>query len=235
MRIAVCDDDRIFLEEITDLLRELSEAEELYAYSELKAFLHSVDSGERYHVVFMDIDWHEKAEGMSTAEYLYRRCPETKIIYVTGYNDRFSQDIFLHRSNLSGYLTKPVDPVRLRANLKKVADQLTEIRASLVFRSEGAYVSVAAEQILYIESIAHKIVVHTEEGTFTNYERLDQTAEKLPGCFFQCHKSYLVNLNRIQRLQPDSVILKNGASVPVSRSRYRQTREAYLKYMGQSF
>lgn len=235
MKIAVCDDNALFLEEIKGQLSRFPEVDELSLYSELEAFWHSLEAGNRYDAVLMDIDWHQEQKGLNTAAFLYQKSPATKIIYITGYNDRFSQDIFLTNANLSGYLTKPVDPARLKANLEKVARALAEAAPQpLILRSKGTYISVSPEEIYYIESKGHNIVVHAQEE-IVSYKRLEHISRMLPDCFFQCHKSFLVNLNQIRHFQASAILLKNGESIPVSRSRYKQTKEAYLRYMGKSF
>lgn len=235
MKIAVCDDNALFLEQIKEQLSLFPEVEELSLYSDLETFVRSLETGKHYDAVFLDIDWHQEQRGLNTAEFLYQKSPATRIIYITGYNDRFSQDIFLHNANLSGYLTKPVDQARLKANLEKVARALAEaVSQPLILRSGGNYISVSPEEIYYIESRGHNIVVHAQEE-IVSYKRLDPISHMLPDCFFRCHKSYLVNLNQIRRFQASAILLKNGESIPVSRSRYKQTKDAYLNFIGKSF
>jgi DNA-binding LytR/AlgR family response regulator len=173
---------------------------------------------------------------MNVAEELYKLCPETKIIYVTGYNDRFSQHVFLYRANLSGYLTKPVDMELLQANLKKVANTLPfQEQPVVVLRQNGAPVSVPLREIYFIETQGHTIQVHTAGETVTAYERLETILRSLPAGFYQCHKSYIVNMSQIRRFQINDILLKSGERVPVARARYSKTKEAYFRYMGKTF
>ena len=236
MEIAVCDDNKLFLNEIAEQLKTLQITDDIYMFSDLEAFLFSINGGKRYDAVLMDIEWQEKGAGMDAAAEVYRLCPEAKIIYVTGYVERYSQQIFLQRSNLSGYLTKPVDLDLLRANLQKVADTLPfEEQPALVLRRRGAPVSVPLREIYFIESDNHTIKVHTAGETVTAYERLESIRRSLPAGFYQCHKSYIVNMGQIRRFQAGDILLKNGKCVPVSRSKYNETKEAYFSFMGQSF
>lgn len=236
MQIAVCDDNELFLREIEEQLQTLPMVGNIFLFSDLDALLFSVDEGRRYDAVLMDIDWNQGDSGMDVAEELYKLCPDTKIIYVTGYSERFSQHIFLYRANLSGYLTKPVDTALLRANLRKVADTLSfQRQPSVVLRQRGAPISIPLREIYFIESRGHTIEVHTAGDTVIAYERLENLLRSLPAGFFQCHKSYIVNMPQIQRFQSADILLKNGETVPVSRARYAETKEAYFSYMGQSF
>jgi len=233
MEIAICDDIKIMLDELEAQLQGLDMANNIYPFSDLDAFLFSIDGGKRYDTVLMDIEWGDKAKGIDVAAELYKLSPETKIIYVTGHVE-LSQHIFLNRSNLSGFLTKPVDAELLRANLKKVADALPYgEQPTLVIRQKGVPVPIPLREIFFIESKAHTIHVHTASETITAYERLENIMNSLPAGFYQCHKSYIVNMSQIRRFQSNDILLKNGECVPVSRARYTETREAYFEYMGQ--
>jgi DNA-binding LytR/AlgR family response regulator len=236
MDIAICDDNRLFLAEMQKQLQTLPTVEHTFLFSDLNAFLFSVDSGKRYDAVLMDIDWDQDSNGMDVAEELYKLSPETKIIYVTGYSDRFSQRIFLYRANLSGYLTKPVDRELLQANLNKVAAALPfNAELSLMVRRQGTLIPIPFREIYCIESWKHTVTIYSNREAVISYERLAKIMESLPADFFQCHKSYIVNMRQIQRFQPDGILLKNGKLVPVSRSKYNATKQAYLSFIGKTF
>lgn len=236
MRIAVCDDNPLFLKEFQKQIENLHIAEQVICYSRLAAFFFSVEEGMIYDVVLMDIDWQQSESGMDVAEKLFQLSPQTKIIYVTGYNDRFSQEIFLHKVNLSGYLVKPVDNHLLRANLEKAAEELYKQKEeTLTVASYGRPVTILCKDIFYIESKGHTIQIHTTEETITAYERLDDVANRLPDMFIRCHKSFMVNMWHIRRFLPTDVLLKNDTAIPVSRNRYNETKNNYFRFMGHTF
>lgn len=236
MRIAICDDDHVFLERFHRQVEDLNLARKIDCFSGLDTFLDSLESGAQYDAVLMDIDWKQDTTGMDVAEILRQQSPRTKIIYVTGYNDRFSQRIFLQRSNLSGYLVKPVDTALLRANLQKVRDAALEQDPPVLTLSvSGKPVSIPCREIVYLESLGHTVDIHTRADVVTVYEKLDQLAPRLPDGFLRCHKSYLVNMRRIRRFQAQDVLLDTGAAIPMSRSRSAEARAAYFRYMGKTF
>lgn len=234
MQIAICDDNRLFLERFRVQVEKLGLARKIDCYSTLKQFIYSLDDGIQYDAVLMDIDWKQDETGMDAAEKLYQHSPQTKIIYVTGYNDRFSQRIFLQKSNLSGYLVKPVDSKLLRANLEKVLAAREE-QPILTIQSHGRPISIPHREIVYLESLGHTVTIHTQSETVTVYERLEKLRPLLPEGFIQCHKSFLVNMRHIRRFLPQDILLDTDAQIPVSRSKYALTKETYFRYMGKTF
>jgi len=233
IEIAVCDDNVHALRALEQELRGLGCVDNVHTFSNLTTFMFTVDGGKIYDVVLMDIDWGENSAGMDVAAELYKLSPETKIVYVTGYVDVFSQQIFLHQANLCGFLVKPVDAKLLRANLDRVVADLTYVNhPALLLKQRGALTSIPFREIFFIRSCGHIVEVHTKDEAFTAYERLENIKGLLPEGFYQCHKSYIVNMGQVRRFGSREILLKNGEIVPISRSRCVSARAAYFSYMG---
>ena len=75
-------------------------------------------------------------------------------------------------------------------------------------------------------------MIRTEAAAYRTREKLSELLQRTPNRFVQCHKSYAVNMQWIRRMTPDSLILRNGAQIPVSRSRSTRTREQVFAFMG---
>lgn len=233
MQLAICDDDRTFLEGFRAQVEALGLTRRIDCFASQERFLAALEDGAQYDAVLLDIDWKQEMTGMDLAEQLFRRSPQTKIVYVTGYSDRFSQRIFLQNANLSGYLVKPVDRELLRANLEKAAAAMREADTpALTVSVGGRPVSIPHREIVYLESLGHTVRIHTSSELITVYERLDQLALRLAEGFLRCHKSFLVNMRRIRRFQGQNVLLDTGAVIPVSRSRCTGAKADYVRYMG---
>ncbi|MCL2198191.1 MAG: LytTR family DNA-binding domain-containing protein [Defluviitaleaceae bacterium] len=231
MHIAVCDDNVKFLNNFEAQLKMFDVVESINLFSNLDTFLFSVDGGRRYDAVFMDISWGENPLGIDAASELHKLSPHTKVIFVTGHVETFSQQIFLNDANLSGLLAKPVDTGILQANLQKVAQGLSFGTQPALFIKKKS-LSIPAHEIIYIESQNHTVLIHTEKETVTVYETLKTVLDALPKGFFQCHKSFVVNMSQIRRFQTADILMKNGKTIPVSRKKYTATRNNYLQFMG---
>ena len=235
MQVAVCDDNTYFIRELQKQLSTLPIVENIFAFSDLKEFLSSVEDGKFYDAALMDIEWNDNHTGIDAAAELYRINPEIRIIYVTGRNDRYSQHIFLQRANLSGYLTKPVDIELLKANLQKVADTIPfSEQPTIALKHNGGIVTVPLREVYFFESKGRIVETHTSGEVIVSYGQLNDIMRTLPPGFYQCHKSYIVNMNQIQRFNADDIILRNGEHVPVSRSKYSDAKKAFVSYIGET-
>ncbi|NER13563.1 hypothetical protein GWK08_08955 [Leptobacterium flavescens] len=73
--------------------------------------------------------------------------------------------------------------------------------------------------LVYIKADGHylNIFISNNKKHFVRY-KLSKIMEDLPPNFIQCHKSYIVNLNYIKRINSKTVFLNNNRTVPLSRS-----------------
>lgn len=233
MRVAICDDNRIFLEALEQQLLAFPFVSGVVAFSRIDCFFASLRSGEQYDLVMMDIDWGDGGggNGISYGEQLYTLAAQIPLIYVTAYNDRYAQQVLLKKSNLVGYLTKPVDRDLLEKYLRKVMTMYRPEEQVAVL-TQGGVVSLDSRRIVYVESQNHITIVHTETMVCKTREKLSELFLRLPDTFLQCHKSYAVNMHWVRRMVPGYLILRNGQQVPISRSRSTQTREEVFRFMG---
>lgn len=232
LNIAVCDDNPIFLKEIQSILSELPQVGAASFFTTPQELL-AAASEEAPDLVLLDLQLGEDFNGLEWAEKLYAVAPDTGVICVTAYNDHYAQQVLLHQFNLLGYLTKPVDRGLLHQYLDKALGQ-RQNSDYLSFSSRGRSYSIATASIVYLESRNHTVKLYTQDETFEFYEKLSRLQERLPQSFTVCHKSYLVNLGQVTRLEPGYLILSSGARVPISRACRAQVQEAFFHHIGQS-
>lgn len=111
------------------------------------------------------------------------------------------------------------------------------------------------EQILYLEVLDRKIYLHTSEETVPFYGKLEDlepapapgyaapamhvfsqaaAAPALPGTFFRCHRSYIVNLRHVQYYNKNEIRLDNEDRIPLSKRRYKSFGLAFMHYLKES-
>lgn len=232
MKLAVCDDEPLFLNHFLTLCQSFSCIDEMIPFQNGDLLLAQVSAGASFDAVFMDIDFGSKKNGIEYSKSLYEINPQIRLIYTTGFTDRFVQHVFLSPSNMIGFLTKPVNKDILASLLQKLQTSLDEDRQTLfcvVGKSDS--ISVPVNSIFYLESNAHKALIYTDTETLSIYERLSALTERLPSCFLACHKSYIVNMNKIKRIEKNVIILENLLEIPISKSQYTKVKQTYFHYM----
>ena len=91
---------------------------------------------------------------------------------------------------------------------------------------------IRTKDITYIEAFSHETEVHETEAAYRVREGIGVWQERLSdsGLFVLCHRSYLVNLLHVARIDKTEVILDGGERIPLSRRSYRAVHEAFIRF-----
>ncbi len=193
-------------------------------------------------LMFLDIQM-PKLDGFEVLELLDR---ELAVIFVTAYDQHAVRAFEVHAAD---YLLKPFSPERLadalgqaRARIGKpaivsaarLAADARPDRAPaerILVRDQAKVNVLGVDQVDFIEAQDDYVCIHAGAAQFLKAQTLGDIEESLDARrFVRIHRSYLMNLDRLQRLEPyakDSrvAILKDGRELPVSRAGYARLRE----------
>ena len=109
IRIAVCDDENVIVNQIEHIISEVCKRESIpvnidvfYSGRELKR---QVTSGTKYDIIFLDIQM-KGGDGIIAAENIRKVDDNVLLIYVSGY-DKYMMELF--RLDVFGFIKKPID------------------------------------------------------------------------------------------------------------------------------
>jgi two-component system LytT family response regulator len=194
------------------------------------------------HLVFLDIQM-PKLNGFEMLEILDDK-PE--IIFTTAFNQYAIQAFELSAVD---YLLKPFSKERLiealqkalkrirsneprNENIQKLAQQpIDEIIERVVVKSNSKISVIPVEKIRYIEAQDDYVMIYATEGKHLKQSTMKYFEQHLdPRQFMRVHRSYIVRFDQVVRLEPygkDSYIakLKDGPSVPISKSGFKSLKE----------
>jgi len=186
-------------------------------------------------ILFLDIDL-----GAQTGFDLLERVPRNfRIIFVTAF-DEYAIRAF--KVNAMDYLLKPIHPERLGESLKRLGNPLHHDSGFHLEPYDKILVShqrysrlITVSAISYIEACGDYTRIHTRDGfTGTLHHTLKRWIERLPEkLFIQCHRSYIVNSDRIKRLDKkgrenfEIILDYSDSTLPVSKGFSRKIVETF--------
>ncbi|MFS2215787.1 LytR/AlgR family response regulator transcription factor [Massilia cellulosiltytica] len=198
-------------------------------------------------LVFLDIQM-PKLDGFEVVELAGAK---THYVFVTAY-DQFALRAFdVHALD---YLLKPFTRERLAQALAHARARLAAPAAPMqgeeamralvsdaqarrqpierVLIRDGARVQVIpVARIDYIEAQDDYVAICSEGRQWLKNQRMAELESQLdPQAFLRVHRSYIVNLGTIARIEPTGkdghcAVLKSGARIPISRSGYQKVRD----------
>lgn len=234
LQIAVCDDERYYREKIQTLLVRYLESRQLIYnicfFTSGEAFLSQSENNIKYDIVFMDITM-EDLNGIETAMRMRAFHPDTFLVFVTAYIDYALEG---YKANAIRYIMKDTLDAAVGECMDAILQKMRRLQVTFPF-IEGER-KLYTDSILYIESCKHKSVFHclgTDLTRYQIYSKLDDIEQKLWGYdFLRIHKSYLINMKHICKINNYTAYLDTGLELPVPRSRFRAVKEAFVAYKG---
>ena len=152
LRIAICDDDSKFTGEIEALVfqesQKLGIRVETEVFSDGKTLLKSIQDGEHYQLIFIDIEM-KQVDGITAARHIREIDRTVLLIYVSGY-DKYLKELF--EVEPFRFLSKPLNPVQFARYFKESCKRINETEVFYQFTFNKEIRKVSVRDIVYFES-----------------------------------------------------------------------------------
>lgn len=191
-----------------------------------------LSSDPRLQMACVDITMRNAVE---MARQIRLKSEETYMIIVA--DSTISPTVYMRPSiGAESLLLRPLDDVQIREVLNEAVGTYakrflnSDSRKVFVLESRGMRELIEYDRIVYFESREKKLFCNIGDEEYSFYGTLDQLEEQLCDSFIRCHRSFLVNCNKIERisLSRNIVELEGDISLPLSRSCKPAIRE-FLK------
>jgi DNA-binding LytR/AlgR family response regulator len=166
----------------------------------------------RPQIVFLDINMPEFS-GLYLAEQIIGLIPQTCLVFITSF-DEYALRAF--ELNALDYMLKPLTQERFNQCINKLLqfgfkpiepDNINQLNLHFKEAAKKIFVHYDEETILlkpediyYFEANDKTVLIRTAEKTYTSTNTLEYFQSKLQNSnFYRCHRSYLVNLDKISR------------------------------------
>lgn len=230
MRIAVCDDEKIF----RDILRR--ELERYAGERGLSFELHEFSGGSEllscgltFDLIFLDYKMDGK-DGIDTAGELRRRSDNTAVIFVSSYREIVFESI---KYKVFRFLLKPLEPEKLAEALDSLLAERQQL-VSIIAKDEAGQKSVVipAGDIIYAQADNIYATVVTARGSYRYPHSISRLEKELGGApFFRSNRSFIVSFDHIASYDSREITLDNGHRALISRQKLKDFRQAYLTYL----
>ena len=231
MDIAVVDDEKAIREHICGLVEERQPESRIEAYATGEELL---ASGKRFDIVFLDIQM-EGMNGIEAARSLREKnanlgVEDTVLVFITGIKEYVFDALDLYAFQ---YLLKPIDEDKFAEVLERAVREAARKKERRVLFIKSRNLTLDQSDILYIESRAKKVEIHTTGAAqaIEIYAAMDELEGQLGENFYRCHRAYIVNMDCITEYDSESITLTNGARVYLTKKKYGEFVKAYMWHL----
>ncbi len=235
MRIAYCDESHAALDALKKHLdrfaRENRDMDVVCdAFSTTTELLARISAGVFYDLVFLDVVM-PGISGLDAAKEIYAANKITRIVFLTTAKE-FAVDAYAVEA--LDYLIKPIDAVGFQRAMQRFITKQKNMRAEeiLIFE-KNSMTKIPLHTLCYVEVYDHYLFYHLADGMILKSRQKLSALEQYLGPnkqFVKPHRSYLVNMAYVQRMDQTCIGLRDGAILPVSKANYKAVADAFLQY-----
>lgn len=233
MKIAICDDNKEYIEIIENYINKYKTVEtQCYVYQDgqdLIDFYKNENCCERYDAVFLDMEM-QPIDGIQTANVI-RDCDEHVVIIFVTSHTKYMLESF--KCLPFRYIVKPIKDEDFREAFFGMCKKVLRERKTFSFFENKNQIRLYCDDIIYFESRNHCVHIYTREKSYICNNSLNNIFDKLNrDMFCRIHKSFIVNLHYIRRINATEVELYHiEDTIPISRSCKKETLEKYTKFI----
>ncbi|MDF2822290.1 MAG: two-component response regulator, partial [Clostridiales bacterium] len=120
----------------------------------------------------------------------------------------------------------------LNNHLIAAIEQIIKSALEITVRSESGMINILVDDIIYIERQGRTVSIQIENEEHKVYQSVIDFESDLEGKkFIKINEGCIVNFKYISYIKDNSIVLKNGESLSISRRRKKETIEKFKLYM----
>lgn len=235
LNIAICDDDEGDCKVLSSYIHNACTGLGLKAQTTV--FSHGEDLIEThrmrpYDIIFMDIYTDRINDVNALHNAAQDACHKHPCQFVfTSASEEYALMAF--SLNAAHYLLKPLTMNSVREAMERCLSRLPQKSSKMLkLKTMQGTVPISIDSIEYIEVLNHICTIYTEKDSQQTYMSLTALFELLDSAYFlRVQRSYVVNMHFIDSFFFDSVVLRNGKRITLSRSNRAELKKQYRQFL----
>ena len=235
MRIAICDDETIILDEVSSYIKKYSKLcgkseLEVFPFNSASSLLNSIDNGALFDIFMLDVYIGDEM-GTELAREIRRKGIESPIVFLTTSVEHAPQG---YETGTLRYLIKPLEPEKFYEAIDAACLQAEKLQSKLIrFKTENGIESINANNIMYSEAHDHYQYIKLDNGQTikvrTTVSELYALLAKNDG-FFRLGSAYIINLRNIKNLTSSAILLYDNTTIPIPRGKHAELKKVFWNF-----
>ena len=219
LKFSICDDNINFVNRLSHTLESIFIQYDLKATIDFKTTNpfdllnyvkeHTID------VLILDIDLKSNITGLNIAKQVRDVNKDCYIIFITAH----SEFVFVaYKYKTFDFLCKPINKKILEHTILRLFEDIKHHTYSKKYiKLNNKETIIDENEVQYIERNGMKLIFHTSNSYYETYNSFNKLKSELPTNFVRCHKSFVVNINNISKIEPKSnlIYFKNDTTCSI--------------------
>ena len=222
LRIAICDDEAIILDEVSSYIKKYSEQRgksefEVFQFDTANSLLNSIDNGELFDIFLLDVYIGDEI-GTTLARKIRARSIENPIVFLTASIEHAPESL---ETDTLRYLIKPLKPEKFYEAMDAAIEKARKLGSKFIrLKTESGIENINISNIIYTESRSHYQYLKFTHGDQVRarmtvpelFENLSQF-----GGFVRAGSAYIINLNKVKSISTSDVCFNNNTKLLLPR------------------
>lgn len=197
LNFVLCDDSQTVIKRLSKMLESIIiqnnlDGQLVFSTQSPSELLKYVKSNP-VNVVILDIDLNDDISGLKLAETIRKQDKNIYIIFITGH---LEYGLMAYRYKTFDYIAKPLTYERFQETILRLYEDVSDENPKYI-RLDNNKTIIPENSVKYIQKDGMKLIFTTDTRTYEVYNSFNKLAPILPKQFVRCHKSYIVNLDKI--------------------------------------
>lgn len=228
MKIAICDDEKVFVDNIIQHLDFFSTDNNI----DFEKYIFDnpgdvISSNINFDIAILDIEMN-KMDGIELGEKLRKANPHIILIYVTAYRKYLDDALNL---NAVRFFEKPLDSQRFYRGLSDAIKRIDNSIISFYLRDNKIVERISVQDIIFVEIEKRKTRIVTSSKEYHSDHNINFWRDSLKSTIFiSPHKSYIINFNYVTAYERDYIILNEQYRVSIARNKQSDFYRKFMQY-----
>ena len=154
-------------------------------------------------VVILDIDLQADISGLDLAQKIRKINKNAYIIFATAHLEYL---IMAYKCKTFDYLPKPITLNNLESTIIRLYNdvKIAEKQTSYI-KINNKDTLLNADLVYFIQKDNSRLIFKTATTEYSTYSSFNKVQPNLPSNFMRCHKSYIVNMTNIEKIDKDTI------------------------------
>lgn len=231
LKIAICDDDIHVCSGIEKVIMNYAKTSPYNISVEVfisgEELIKFIQKEHMFDLIFLDIEL-GSTTGIDIGNKIRNQLDDyiSKIVFIsskTGYERK------LFDVQPLNFLDKPIDQESLIRCIELTFKMLDMEKKIFKYQVGHDFKQVAIKEILYFENRLRKVSIIMCDGIDEFYGSLENIKKQLPNTFVSPHASYIVNYNYIEKISRETIFMKNGVAIPISKRKIKEIHNLQIQ------
>jgi len=233
MNCIIIDDDALSRRVVEEFVERTDFLSLTFSFKDAVEAINAFNKGDdEIDLIFLDIEMPE----MDGIDFLNTLKNLPQVIIISS-KEKYAVNAFDY--DVTDYLLKPITYSRFyKAVLKAKNIHETKERNDvdeIYIKKNSALVRIKYEDILWVEALENYVIINTFNEKFTIHFTMKSIESQLPSKQFKrVHRSYIINVKKIDRIEDNSVYIKNSEglkNIPIGKA-YKERFMNDINLMG---